>query len=138
MDLLYISRSCVILPTLHTLAPSSPPHPSRNIYLAILCFFVFPLFLLVLISPVLGVFSCVRNNLNRHLVKKILAIYTKLLRFLEQTCSIFFYPFCMNLLSDWLFSAPGNVQCQDVKNQPCLGKDFLHVFSLQKLNLVIL
>ena len=61
MDILHISRSSAVHPTSQTLAPSSPPHPSANISLAFLCFA--GLSLLVLNSPVFGVFLYVRNNL---------------------------------------------------------------------------
>ena len=52
MDLLYISRSSAVRSTLQTLAPIQSPHPSPKIFLAFLCFFGLPVFLLVLISPV--------------------------------------------------------------------------------------
>ena len=64
MYLLYIIRSSAVRPTLKTLPPSSPPHPSPNIYLTFLCFFGLSLFLLVLISPVfVVVLVYVRINL---------------------------------------------------------------------------
>ena len=63
MDLLYISRSSAVCPTIQTLAPILPhillPRPFWSSSVS----FGLPVFILVLIYPVFGIFLCVRNNL---------------------------------------------------------------------------
>ena len=52
----------LFVPLSRHLASSSPPHPSPNISFTFLCFFGLSFFLLVLMSPVFGVFLYVRNK----------------------------------------------------------------------------
>ena len=64
-DLLYINRSSAVRPTLQTLAPSRPTHPSPKTHWtsSVSLAFHFFIYNVVLLSPVFGVLLYVRNNI---------------------------------------------------------------------------
>ena len=83
------STSADLLPTLQTFTPiQSSPSFSHDICLTFLCFIGLSLFLLVVISPVFGVVSHVRNNLFKKRRHECSRFNTEFINY-RLVCSVF-------------------------------------------------